>query len=297
MALKLDYIVRETGTNLFRNLSLTIASILTVAVSLSLVGGSVLLRQSVDNATQQWQGGIEFIVFMQPEATEAQTDAVERQLTESTQVERYEYFDQDRTFEEFKDLFQNTPQIVESVTPEILPPSFRVVPVDKSAETIESLRSVFVTQPGVREVVAAFDSIRTIRNLSNLIGVGLMVVAGFLLLAATLLILNSIRMAMFARRREIEVMKLVGASNWFIRIPFMLEGVFQGLIGSGFAIAVVFGVQRVFDNIAADQRFSLFSGLVVDNQQVMTTSVFVMITGVLIGALGSAFAVSRFLDV
>jgi cell division transport system permease protein len=297
MALKLDYMVRETGTNLFRNLSLTIASILTVAVSLSLVGGSVLLRYAVDNATQQWQGGIEFIVFMQPEATEDQTEAVERQLEESTQVERYVYFDQDETFEEFKSLFQNTPQIVESVTPEILPPSFRVVPVDKSAETIESLRSVFVTQPGVREVVAAFDSIRTIRNLSNLIGVGLFVVAGFLLLAATLLILNSIRMAMFARRREIEVMKLVGASNWFIRIPFMLEGVFQGVIGSGFAIGVVFGVQRIFDNIAADQRFSLFSGLVVDNQQVMTTSVFVMVTGVLIGALGSAFAVSRFLDV
>ena len=91
MALKLDYMVRETGTNLFRNLSLTIASILTVAVSLSLVGGSVLLRYSVDNATQQWQGGIEFIVFMQPEATQAQSDAVERQLTESTQVERFEF--------------------------------------------------------------------------------------------------------------------------------------------------------------------------------------------------------------
>ena len=85
--------------------------------------------------------------------------------------------------------------------------------------------------------------------------------AGFLLLAATLLILNTIRMAMFARRREIEVMKLVGATNWFIRVPFMLEGVFQGLIGSGFAIGVVFAVQRIFDNIAADQRFSLFAGL------------------------------------
>src|SRR3546814_3957227 len=91
MALKLDYMVRETGTNLFRNLSLTVASILTVAVSLSLVGGSVLLRYSVDNATQQWQGGIALIVFMQPEASEAQTDAVERQLEESTQIERYEY--------------------------------------------------------------------------------------------------------------------------------------------------------------------------------------------------------------
>lgn len=297
MALKVDYMVRETATNLVRNFSLTIASILTVAVSLSLVGGSVLLRYSVDNATQQWQGGIEFIVFMQPEASQDQTDAVERRLTESNQVESFVYFDQEDTFEEFQDLFQNTPQIVESVTPEVLPPSFRVVPVDKSAETIESLRSVFVAQPGVREVVAAFDSIRTIRNLSNLVGVGLLVVAGFLLLAATLLILNSIRMAMFARRREIEVMKLVGASNWFIRIPFMLEGVIQGVIGSGFAIGVVFAVQRIFDNIAADQRFSLFAGMVVDSQQVTSTSVFVMATGVLIGALGSAFAVSRFLDV
>src|SRR3546814_1841597 len=63
--------------------------------------------------------------------------SVERQLEESTQIERYEYFDQDRTFEEFKDLFQNTPQIVESVTPDILPPSFRVVPVDKSARSEE----------------------------------------------------------------------------------------------------------------------------------------------------------------
>ena len=297
MALKLDYMVRETGTNLFRNFSLTIASILTVAVSLSLVGGAFLLRSAVDNATQQWEGGIEFIVFMQPDASQEQTDAVERQLDESTQVERHEYFDQDKTFTEFKDLFRNTPQIVESVTPDILPPSFRVVPVDKSAETIEGLREVFSAQPGVREVVAAFDSIRTIRNLSNLIGVGLFVVATFLLVAAALLILNSIRMAMFARRREIEVMKLVGASNWFIRVPFMLEGVVQGLIGSGFAIGVVFAVQRVFDNIASDQRFSLFAGLLVDNQQVTFTALLVMIAGVLIGALGSAFAVSRFLDV
>ncbi len=297
MALKLDYMVRETSTNLFRNFSLTVASILTVAVSLSLVGGAFLLRSAVDNATQQWEGGIEFIVFMQPEAPQDQTDAVQRQLEDSTQVERWDYFDQDETFDEFQDLFQNTPQIVDSVTPEILPPSFRVVPVDKSAETIEGLRTVFESQPGVREVVAAFDSIRTIRNLSNLIGVGLFVVATFLLVAAALLILNSIRMAMFARRREIEVMKLVGASNWFIRVPFMLEGVVQGLIGSGFAIGVVFGVQRVFDNIASDQRFSLFAGLLVDSQQVTFTAILVVVAGVLIGALGSAFAVSRFLDV
>lgn len=297
MALKLDYMVRETGTNLVRNFSLTVASVLTVAVSLSLVGGALLLRDAVSNATQQWEGGIEFIVFMQPDASPEQTDAVERQLEDSTQVEGWVYFDQEQTFEEFKDLFQGTPQIVESVTPDVLPPSFRVVPVDKRAETIEGLRSVYNAQPGVREVVAAFDSIKVIQNLSSLIGTGLFAVASLLLLAAGLLILNSIRMAMFARRREIEVMKLVGASNWFIRVPFMLEGVIQGVLGSTVAVGVVFGVQRLFDGVASDRRFSLFRGLLVDSQQVMTTSLFVVVTGVLIGAIGSAFAVSRFLDV
>ncbi len=297
MALKLDYVVRETGTNLIRNFSLTIASVLTVAVSLSLVGSSLLLRSAVDNATQQWEGGIEFIVFMQPDSSPAQTDAVERQLDESVQVEDWVYYDQDRTFEEFKELFQATPQIVESVTPDVLPPSFRVVPVDKDPETIESLRTVYQAQPGVREVVAAFDSIRVIRRLSKVIGNGLFAVAGLLLLAAGLLILNSIRMAMFARRREIEVMKLVGASNWFIRVPFMLEGVIQGVVGSSVAVGVVFGVQRVFDGIATDKQFNLFRGLIVDSSQVASTSLFVVVTGVVIGAVGSAFAVSRFLDV
>ena len=158
MALKLDYMVRETGTNLVRNFSLTFASILTVAVSLSLVGASLLVRDAVDNATARWEGGIEFIVFIQPEAAEEQVSAVERALEESPQVEDYSFVDQDETFEEFKDLFADSPQIIDTVEPEILPPSFRVVPTDKSPATIENLTTVFESQPGVREVVAATET-------------------------------------------------------------------------------------------------------------------------------------------
>lgn len=297
MALKFDYVVRETGSNLFRNLSLTVASVLTVAVSLALVGSALLLRSAVDNATQQWEGGIEFIVFMQPDAPAEQSDAVQRQLEESPQVESFKYVDQDATFEEFKQLFQKTPQIVDEVTPEILPPSFRVVPVDKSAVTVEGLTSNFEQQPGVREVVAAYESIQTIRDVSSILGIGLLIVAVCVITAAFLLILNSIRMAMFARRREIEVMKLVGASNWFIRVPFMLEGVVQGLIGATFATGVLFGVRRGLDSIAGSDRLTLFSGLTIDGQQLSVTVIFVVVAGVMLGALGSAFAVSRFLDV
>lgn len=297
MALKLDYMVRETGTNLVRNFSLTIASVLTVAVSLSLVGAALLVRGAVDNATARWEGGIEFIVFLQPEASGDQTDAVERALEESPQVEGFTYVDQAETFEEFKDLFADSPQIVDTVTPEILPPSFRVVPRDKQPATIEGLRTVFEAQPGVREVVAATDTIRTIQNLSRLFQSIAFGVATALVIAAGLLVLNSIRMAMFARRREIEVMKLVGASNWFIRVPFMLEGVVQGLLGSLIALGAAVGVRIGLEQIAEDRRFTLFAGFIVDSGQFRLTGTIILVLGVMIGALGSAFAVSRFLDV
>lgn len=297
MALKLDYVVRETGTNLFRNISLTLATVLTVAVSLTLVGSALLVSGAVDNATARWEGGIEFIVFLNPEAAEAQTEAVQRSLEDSPQVESFTYVDQEATFEEFKDLFADSPQIVDTVGPEVLPPSFRVAPVDKQPETIDNLRTVFEAQPGVREVVAATDTIRTIQDLSGLFrGVSLGVAAA-LVVAAALLVLNSIRMAMIARRREIEVMKLVGASNWFIRVPFMLEGVIQGLAGSAVAFGLSFVVREWLSGIAADRRFTLFAGFVVDSGQFRLTGMVILVTGVGIGALGSAFAVSRFLDV
>ena len=297
MALKVDYVVRETGTNLIRNFSLTFASILTVAVSLSLVGAALLVRGAVDNATARWEGGIEFIVFIQPEASQDQTDTVEQELQDSPQVEDFSFVDQDATFEEFKDLFADSPQIIDTVTPEILPPSFRVVPTDKAPETIEGLRTVFERQPGVREVVAATDTIRTIQNLSRLFQSIAFGVAAALVIAAGLLVLNSIRMAMFARRREIEVMKLVGASNWFIRVPFMLEGVVQGLLGSLVALGAAFGVRAGLSQIATDRRFTLFAGFTVDSGQFRVTGMIIVVTGILIGALGSAFAVSRYLDV
>ncbi|MDZ7675283.1 MAG: permease-like cell division protein FtsX [Acidimicrobiales bacterium] len=297
MALKLDYMVRETGTNLVRNFSLTFASILTVAVSLSLVGAALLVRGAVDNATARWEGGIEFIVFLQPEASDDQTDAVERALGDSPQVEGFSYVDQEETFQEFQDLFADSPQIVDTVSPDILPPSFRVVPTSKEADVISGLRTQFETQPGVREVVAATDTIRTIQNLSSLFQRIAFGVAAALVVAASLLVLNSIRMAMFARRREIEVMKLVGASNWFIRVPFMLEGVVQGLLGSVVALGTAFGVRAGLSQIATDRRFTLFAGFTVDAGQFRLTGVLILVTGILIGALGSAFAVSRFLDV
>ena len=123
--------------------------------------------------------------------------------------------------------------------------------------------------------------------------------AGLLLLAAApLLILNTIRVAMFARRREIEVMKLVGATNWFIRVPFIVEGIIQTLIGAAVAVAsMTFVIRPFIDELSQEKLVPLFKGFEVTDSNLLIANLFVVGVAVLIGAIGSAVAVSRFLDV
>ncbi len=298
MAMKANYLVRETGSNLRRNITLTLASIVTVAVSLALFGIALLLRQGVDNATQRWEGGIEFVVFMNADASAAQLQAVADALDASPEVAKITFFDQDKAFEEFKDLFEGTPELIETVQPSDLPTSFRVVPSDTDPDAVEQLANRFETSPGVREVVSAQETIRNIESLTNIASFIVLSGSVFLLAAAAALIFNTIRMAMFARRREIEVMKLVGATNWFIRLPFMVEGMIQGLLGAAVAVGAVFGANWALDRYLSDRNsLQLLESFVVATSDVWRTSFLLVVIGVIVGTVGSAIAVSRFLDV
>lgn len=298
MAIKLDYVARETAANLFRNVTLTLASVLTVVVSLTLFGSALLLRQGVENANDRFKGGIEFIVYLQPQITEDQKGAVQRDLDANPDVKDYTFVNQDQTFEEFKRLFQNSPQLVETVTPEILPPSYRVAPNNQDPEVVKALGDQFQGKPGVYEVVFAFEVVQRIQETFNKIGVRFLAAAVLLLVAALMLILNTIRVAMFARRREIEVMKLVGATNWFIRIPFIVEGIIQTLLGAAVAVGfMTFLIRPFIDELSRDRVLPIFQGFIITDTNLIYTNVFVVLIAALIGAIGSAVAVSRFLDV
>jgi cell division transport system permease protein len=292
---KVGYALRETLGNLRRNLLLTTASMLTVAVSLSLVGTALLLRYGVDNATARWQGGIEFEVFLNTDVTPAQSDRVGRLLLESPDVAEVTYVDQEEQYELFQTMFANRPEYLREVTAEVLPPSYRVEPAVADADVIRALGERFTQEPGVEEVAFAEETVRRLLQVSSITQRVIIGVAVVLLFAASLLIFNTIRMAIFARRREIEVMKLVGATNWFIRIPFMIEGLVQGLLGAGIA----FGVVYLARNAAQDaiQSVPLFENFVVVSSQVVTTGMFTLVVGAVIGTIGAGVAVSRFLDV
>ncbi|CAB4612227.1 unannotated protein [freshwater metagenome] len=298
MPIKVDYVVRETTSNLGRNITITLASIITVAVSLALVGASLMLRTGVENATARWQGGIEFVVFLRADASQTQIDAVQNELNSSPEVDSYQFVNKEEAYAEFKRLFADSPELVDSLDAGDLPPSFRVEPVNKEVDAVDSLGSQFTKSPGVERVVFASKTIRLIQQLSSRLTVGIFVVAAFLLGAAGLLILNTIRMAMFARRREIEVMKLVGATNWFIRVPFMVEGLVQGLVGAFLAIVALAAFKPFFQKwLPNPEDIPLVSGFTVGGGEMTFIFVTLGVVGILIGAIGAGVAVSRFLDV
>src|SRR5215212_9558333 len=251
MAIKASYISREVGINLTRNVTLTLATIATVAVSLTLVGTARLISVGVEDAQQQFQGGVEFIVFMNPNATDAQIEAVRTELEDNPQVRDADYCDQECALAEFQELFADDDQLLQSVTPDILPPSFKVKPVDANSDAVEALGEVFSTQPGVREVAFSSEAIERIESFYDFLSRDSAVAALALVFAATLLVLNTIQMAILNRRRDIEVMKLVGATNWFIRVPFMLEGLIQGLVGALVAIPLCATFVNKFEDEAA----------------------------------------------
>ena len=293
MAVSVDYVVRETVSNLRRNLLMTAAAVLTVAVSLSLVGGALLLKQGVSKASLQWRGGVELSVFMLPDATPEQNEAVERELSQMPEVKKFTFVDQAAAFNEFKEMFANSPDLVESVEPKDLPPSYRVVP--KRAEFVDVVGGRFNNRPGVKEVVFAREVVDTLLKVTRALQIGIVSVAGVQLLSAVLLILTTIQMAIFARRREVAVMKLVGATNWFIRIPFMLEGMVQGIVGASAAFANMAVARNLLAGAVGAN--TLGNQLLPPASDVIGTGLFVLFAGAAIGAVGSAFAVRRFLDV
>ena len=292
---KWRYAVRETLQNLRRNLLLTTASMLTVAVSLSFVGGALLFRSGVDNATKSWEEGVEFEVFMDVDATPDQQAEVERALSQHPDVSRVEFFSKQEQYELFKNLFANRPEYIDNVTADNLPTSYRVEPRVADADVIRAIGDRFEDEAGVREVLFAEDSVRDVLKVSRYAQLGLLGLAVFVLFAAALLIFNSIRMAIFSRRREIEVMKLVGATNWFIRVPFMIEGLLQGLLGAGLAFAAVYFGSAFFVDWVG--RFDLFSAFVLLTAQVLGTGALMLAVGAAVGAASAGVAVTRFLDV
>ncbi|HVW34486.1 MAG TPA: permease-like cell division protein FtsX [Acidimicrobiia bacterium] len=310
MALHLGYVTRETAVSLKRNLLMTLAGILTVAVSLFLFGGVLLLSRMVDHGTARWKNGVELEIFLcskstaepdsakpacRSEASEGQIAAVRTELEQSPDVRRFRFFSKEDAFNEAKRIFAGDPELLSNIDPDGLPVSFRVAP--KKAELTEKVAAHFQGRfnDGIDTVLTAKEQVRRLLAGIRWIRGLFFAIAGVLLASSLFLIVNTIRLATFARRREIQVMKLVGATNWFIRVPFMCEGLIQGAIGAGLAFAGVYALRVILSDLV-DRSKNLFSAFYVTGGDAIAIGILIVVVGATVGAMGSAIGLRRFLD-
>ena len=294
MAVSVRYVAKETGVNLLRNRMMALAAILTVAVSLSLVGVSLLLKQAAATQVGVWQNNVSLEIFVDANATPAQAAAVKTQISQTPQITHCNYLNHQQSYQQMEQLFQNDPLVYQSVTPAETPPVWQCKLANPNDAA--TVASIFKGSTGVYQVNYPGQSIRDVQEWSTWLQRILFGIALVLIISSLVLILNAIRMAIFARRREIGVMKLVGATNWFIRIPFMLEGLVQGLFGSAVAAGIVFIAAWLFRDVVRT-HVHLLSQAVIATHALVGTEILILVVGTAVGALGSGIAVRRFLDV
>jgi cell division transport system permease protein len=297
MALRVDYLAKETGNNLVRNPTLTVATVLTVAVSLSLLGASLLIQRGVEGFNTRFKDDVEFIVWLHADAPPEYIEQVETYLEDHPTVLDHRYVNKEATFQEFEDYYADQPEVLGLVEPELLPTSFRVVPAVADLTLIRAVGDDIQNLPGVDSVDYAEEYIKQLNDITSSASRVMVTAAVLSAVASALLMYNTIRTGLFARRREIEVMRLVGATKWFIRIPFMMEGLLQGLIGAVFSALALFGLNKVISSsIEGQDNLRLFDSFALEVSEVASVAGILLIVGAALGALGAGIAVTRYLD-
>ena len=257
--MRAQFVFSEIVIGLRRNLTMTVAVIVTVAISLALAGSGLLLRRQVDLMKGYWYDRVEVSIFLANEVTQAQRESIEEDLNALPEVERVEYESKDDAYKRFQEQFKESPELLANATRDSLPESFRVKL--KDPEKFDVVASAFAERAGVETVLNQRELLKTFFRAINRIQVAAAVGSILQLIAAAFLISNTIRVAAFSRRRETGIMRLVGASNLYIQLPFLLEGAFAGLIGAGLAVGML-ALLKVFlvDGLRQDIQFTAYVG-------------------------------------
>lgn len=290
MAIRIDYLARETGQNLVRNWLLSIATVLIVTVSLTMLGITVLLGYfGLDNAFVRFNDDVSFIVYMNHDASDDQIQTVRASLEESPQIDSFTYLDHEESYELYKKLFsEDESTISDIIKPEELPTSFMVKPTNPDASVVKELADTYSTRAGVFKVDFPSDEVRSIQNAALRIRNWMLVAVIALLAASVVLIFIAIQTAVFNRRREIEVMRLVGATNWFIRIPFLIEGLIQGLVGGIIAVGATWLMGLTWKSAGESMGGeSILSRFVWNSGQQSWTFLGIIGVGAVVGVIGA----------
>ncbi|MEU6402074.1 permease-like cell division protein FtsX [Streptomyces sp. NPDC046985] len=305
--MRAQFVLSEIGVGLRRNLTMTFAVIVSVALSLALFGGSLLMSDQVTQMKGYWYDKVNVSIFLcnksdaqndpncaKGAVTEDQKKAILADLHKMPVVEKVAYESQDEAYKHYKEQFGDSP-LAGSLTPDQMQESYRIKL--KNPEQYKVIASAFNGRDGVQSVQdqkGILDNLFGLLNLMNRAALGVMLL---MLVVALLLIVNTVRVSAFSRRRETGIMRLVGASGFYIQAPFIMEAAVAGLIGGGLA-CVFLVVGRYF---TVDHGMALSAKLTLINfvgwDAVITKLPLILAASVLMPALAAFFALRKYLKV
>ncbi|MFD8545819.1 permease-like cell division protein FtsX [Streptomyces sp. NPDC059649] len=303
--MRAQFVLSEIGVGLRRNLTMTFAVIVSVALSLGLFGASLLMRDQVSTMKGYWYDKVNVSIFFcnkndaetgancaKGAATQQQKDDIKAELDRLPIVQNVQYESSDQAYKHYKEQFGDTP-VAGLVTPDQLPESFRVKLKDPTKFKV--IKSAFSERPGVQEVQDQRDTVEPLFNLLNGMNIAALCVMGLMLVVALMLIVNTVRVSAFSRRRETGIMRLVGASSFYIQMPFILEAAIAGLLGAGFACVLIVGGKYLLVNNWLAKKIQVINFIGWDS--VVAVLPLVLLIGLLMPALAAFFALRKYLKV
>ena len=300
---RIEFYFRETASGIRRNGTVAFGAVSTAFIALFLFGLALLIRREISLVIEGITGNVQVAVYLSDTAHPDTIVHLQDTLTQLPAVDTVTYEDKEATCARAKEVFAANPTIIENVPCSAYPTSLRVTLKDTSqygqitaalACEPDDTGKMACAEPGVLEVRDFRDVLDRLSAITTALSVGLFALAVIMLVSAVVLVANTLRMGMFARRKEISIMRLVGATNWRIRVPFLIEGGVEALVGAGLAIMALF-LGKVF---LVDQLAGKLVWLpLVRNSDVLAVVPWILIAAIFVAAVAGTVGMRRFLDV
>ncbi|MEU5644069.1 permease-like cell division protein FtsX [Streptomyces milbemycinicus] len=303
--MRAQFVLSEIGVGLRRNLTMTFAVIVSVALSLALFGGSLLMREQVSTMKGYWYDKVNVSVFLcnkqdketspncsKGAVTDAQKNEIRSELKQMSIVESVQFETSEEAYKHYKEQFGDSP-LANSLTPDQMQESFRIKL--KDPEKYKVITTAFAGRPGVQEVQDQQKLVDDLFNLLNGMNYAALGVMSLMLIVALMLIVNTVRVSAFSRRRETGIMRLVGASSFYIQMPFIMEAAIAGLLGAGFACVLLVSGQYFLVNNWLANRIDVINFIGWD--AVLAKLPLVLAIGLLMPAFAAFFALRKYLKV
>lgn len=289
--------IRDSFKSVFRNFSLSLASISCITITLIVVAISIILSQNVNRFTDLVEHDVTIVAFLDLDVNDTDRETVSKELNKLDNVEKVEFISKSKITKDMMESSETFKNIMSEWSEKDSPiqDTFQIKVKDinnigKTAKAIEKIDKVDIVKYGegmVEQLVSVFD---IVRKLSIGAVIALIVVTAFL-------IINTIKITIFSRRREIEIMRLVGASNINIKIPFIIEGLLLGLLGSIIPVIVTcYGYTAVYDKLGG-VLFTNVIKLLKPTPFIYYTSGVLILIGMVVGMIGSLRAVKKYLKI